>query len=86
MVNLDSFHCNGCEHFSIGSTEKAHHTEINLSCDKYWVDVSVRKHDWEGLGQMREAINLCIQDKQRYLLLNISRKIAKLDANYEQPK
>ncbi len=82
MVTIDSNHyCFSCKYANYG-VEREHldKTTEFLLCSKYSVNES------ESPESLRWCIEQCIQDKQRYLLLNISRKIAKLDANYEQPK
>jgi hypothetical protein len=66
-------YCHGCN-------MKAGEKNTMEYCMKYGHEFPESEQD------LIKSIELCIQDKQRYLLLNISRKIAKLDANYEQPK
>ncbi len=76
MVLSKKHYCYNCEFARFRGKPSEDYPERIIRCDKYCQD-----HN-----NLPESINLCIQDKQRYLLLNISRKIAKLDANYEQPK
>jgi hypothetical protein len=76
MVLSKKHYCYNCEFAIFNAKPSKYEPERIIACDKYSQDYN----------DLPEAMALCIQDKQRYLLLNISRKIAKLDANYEQPK